>query len=145
GHGCVVPGGRLEGGGDAKGQHVAGGEVAVVDPPVDAQHAEAGADRGAHPVDAGHRARGQDHVPVPGGRRVGRDAGEVAVHPVEYRAVGVVVEREHLALGAVGQVHDAVVDRAVRADRVPALPHGGGATVHLVQPGRQVVAQQHQV
>ncbi len=80
-----------------------------------------------------------------------RDAGDVAVDPVDDGAVGVVVEREHvIAAFAVGidarrDVHVSGVDRAIRSDGIPALPHGRSSLLDLVEPGTDLGAKQHQV
>ena len=95
--------------------------------------------------------RGRDvHGPVPGFVGIGREPADRAVHPVDHRAVRVVVEREHAALLAVRlfarqRVHRSGVDAAVRQDRIPSLPHRRRAAIDLVEPGRRVPAQQHQV
>ena len=81
-------------------------------------------------VDPTPRRRLDTDLLVP--RRRGRDAADVAVHPVAHGAVGVVVEG----------VHVDVAEAAVGHDRVPALPHRGRALLDLIAPRRILSAHQ---
>src|SRR5437763_1148126 len=57
-----------------------------------------------------------------------REATHGAVQPVGDGAKGIVVERRHLVR----------IDRAVRAEAVPALPDGGGTHCYRIEPRRAV-------
>ncbi len=83
-------------------------------------------DRGPRPPDRPRRLRSHDHLPIARGVERRRQAGDVPVHPVDHRAVGVVVEREHVALLALvvarQRAHRARDGSSRRAGSRPSAP-----------------------